>query len=108
MPKVTKKKSRLAEVNRGLELGADFVRALGSFIGALRSPQEAPPTGQPPARLTAYEVFGLPPTASQKEFKQRYRELMRLFHSDRGSGSDAMAKRINQAYSEIKQERGWK
>lgn len=108
MPRGKTKKSLVKEINKGLELLRDIVREGSNLVQELRTPP-APPSSRPPAtRVNAYEIFGLPRDASQKEFKERYRELMRLYHSDRGSGSDAMAKRINQAYEEIKAERGWK
>ena len=95
-------------MNDGLELGADLVRALDSLFGRFRPPQ-APPSAQlPPRRLTAYQIFGLPEDASEAEFKKRHRELVNMYHPDKGSGSDAMLKIINQAWDEIRENHGWK
>jgi len=107
MAKTGKTKSRLTEINRGLELLAELVRMAPPLIDRLRPPLVTPSQQTPETGLTPYEVFGLPPNAGRNDFKKRYRDLMRLFHSDKGSGSDAMAKRVNQAWDEIRQEKGW-
>ena len=45
----------------------------------------------------ALEVLGLPPMISQKELKERYRELSKRYHPDRGGSHEEMAQ-INRAY----------
>lgn len=79
-----------------------------SIIASVRAPRETLTAEPPHLDLSPYEILGVPPSAGEKEVKHRYRELMRMFHTDRGSGSDSMAKKINQAYDDIKRERGWK
>lgn len=109
MPKGRKKKSSLSEFNRSLELLTQLVKIASPLFEKAR-PEElvAPSPASPTPKFSPYELFGLPKTASEEKFKQRYRELMRIFHSDLGSGSDVMAKRINQAWDQIKREKGWK
>lgn len=113
-------RGKLNQINEGLWLLHSLVENVPPIIDSLRglflkTPppgggvyQPPPSAGAPPFRPSPYEVLGLPEGAGEREFRQRYRELMRLYHRDRGSGSDAMAKRINQAWDEIKKERGWK
>lgn len=47
-------------------------------------------------REEAFEVLGLPPTASEIDIREAYHRLMRGAHPDAG-GSDWLASRINQA-----------
>ncbi|HBK08220.1 MAG TPA: hypothetical protein DDZ81_20605 [Acetobacteraceae bacterium] len=47
-------------------------------------------------RQEAFEVLGLPPTASEIDIREAYHRLMRGAHPDAG-GSDWLASRINQA-----------
>jgi len=108
MPRTKRKATRIGEINRGLELGVELIRTVESFIAAVRVPRESLTAEPPQLELSPYEILGVPPSASEKEVKHRYRELMRMFHTDRGSGSDSMAKKINQAYDAIKRERGWR
>lgn len=61
----------------------------------------------PPAPISPYELFGLDRNAPAEAFKQRYRDLMKIYHPDTGTQNDAMAKRLNVAWTAIKQERGW-
>ncbi len=79
-------------------------------------PRQLPPHQQhtytivpPPAPqvISPYELFGLRPDAPQDTFKQRYRDLMKIYHPDTGTHNDAMAKRLNIAWAAIKQEKGW-
>ena len=56
-------------------------------------------TRRPSASMTrqeAFEVLGLPPTASEIDIREAYHRLMRGAHPDAG-GSDWLASRINQA-----------
>lgn len=83
----------------------DFVRIAGRV--GIRMSSEPPP----PKKDSAYDVLGLPTTASEKEIKQTYRALIRKNHPDilvaQGQSADQIAKatdrmqRINAAYSEI-------
>ena len=61
----------------------------------------------PPAPISPYELFGLDRNAPAEAFKQRYRDLMKIYHPDTGTQNDAMAKRLNIAWTAIKKERGW-
>ena len=53
-----------------------------------------------------YRVLGVDPTASLEEIKEHHRLLMRLYHPDRQATvderSDAIATRINQAYTVLR------
>ncbi|SMC10085.1 J domain-containing protein [Nitratiruptor tergarcus] len=49
----------------------------------------------------ALETLGLPPMVSYKEIKERYRELSKRYHPDRGDESEKMAQ-INHAYEILK------
>ena len=53
-----------------------------------------------------YRVLGVDPLASREEIKEHHRLLMRLFHPDRqrtpDARNDAIATRINQAYSVLR------
>lgn len=108
MPRIKRKKSVISEINQGLELGVELIRTVESIIASVRAPRESLTAEPPHLDLSPYEILGVPPSASEKEFKHRYRELMKLYHSDRGSGSDAMAKRVNEAYEQIFEDKGWR
>lgn len=45
----------------------------------------------------AFELIGLPPTATEREVQRAYRSAALLHHPDRGGSSDAM-KELNCAY----------
>jgi len=50
----------------------------------------------------AYSVLGLKPDASLDDVKRNYRNLARLFHSDKGTAmNDEAMKLINRAYERI-------
>ena len=108
MPRTKRKKSVISEINQGLELGVELIRTVESIIASVRAPRESLTAEPPQLELSPYETLGVPTSAGEKEVKHRYRELMRMFHSDRGSGSDSMAKKINESYAAIKRERGWR
>jgi hypothetical protein len=69
-----------------------------SHIGAggSRGEDTKPRTSSGMTRKEAFEVLGLPPTASEAEIREAYHRLMRGAHPDAG-GSDWLASRINQA-----------
>lgn len=66
----------------------------------LRSkPRSAPPESQASVNLTkkeAYEVLGLPPSASVQEIHEAHIRLMKKVHPDQ-KGSEWLAKKINAA-----------
>lgn len=54
-----------------------------------------------------YILLGVSQGSSKDEVAKRYKDLMRIYHPDTGAGNDTMCKLINQAWQQIKQERGW-
>ncbi|GAX40004.1 heat shock protein DnaJ domain-containing protein [Tolypothrix sp. NIES-4075] len=56
----------------------------------------------------AYEILGLKPGASQKEVKQAYRKLVKVWHPDRffsqqeKQKAEERIKKINEAYNQLK------
>jgi len=71
-------------------------------------PYNVPPPSEPvPLQLSPWDIFGLRQNCSEEEFKRRYRELMKMYHPDKGA-PDVMMKRVNQAAEMIKAEKGWK
>lgn len=70
-----------------------------SYFHVIPSPEPVP--------ISPYELFGLGRDATEEAFKQRYRDLMKIYHPDTGTQNDAMAKRLNVAWTAIKKERGW-
>lgn len=55
----------------------------------------------------AWELFGLPPAASEPEFKARFRELALQSHPDRPGGSAAKFRRVTDAWEHIRRFKGW-
>jgi DnaJ-domain-containing protein 1 len=123
-----KKKTKIDEVNDGLKLLnelvesvtknapqiADMAQHLFSSLFGPAAPPQLPPHFYeykiiPPAAATIspYELFSLKPDAPQEMFKQRYRDLMKIYHPDTGAQNDAMAKRLNAAWETIRKEKGW-
>ena len=107
-----KKRNLLKDLNRTLELSKELIEAGTSLMDRFQ-PAKPLPGGSSiresaPPKLTPYEVMGLPEDATENQFRARYRELAKLYHADKGSGSDAMMKRVNQAMEEIMEEKGWK
>jgi DnaJ-domain-containing protein 1 len=95
----------------GLALG--HLYDLGVFSGGYRPKPERPPP--PPASAEdPYEVLGIPSSASDEELEQAYRRRMSEYHPDRVANAaaeiremaDRRAREINQAYDQIKRQRG--
>lgn len=64
-----------------------------------RTARQQRPSPPPPGSMTrdeAFQVLGLPPTATPDEIRRAHRALMRVNHPDQG-GSVWLAARINQA-----------
>jgi len=102
----------LKDLNRTLELSKELIEAGTSLMDRF---QPAKPlhggsflSESAPPKLTPYEVMGLPKDATENQLRARYRELAKLYHADKGSGSDAMMKRVNRAMEEIKKEKKWR
>ena len=75
-------------------------------------PRELPPEGEttsnePGMRLAdAYAVLGLTPNAPPEQVKKHYRNLAKVFHSDKGAMNDEAMKLLNRAYDAIQKHRG--
>jgi preprotein translocase subunit Sec63 len=56
-----------------------------------------------------YRVLGLESTATDREVKKRYRELLFKYHPDttKEKGGDRYFKQVVAAYEQIARERGW-
>lgn len=56
--------------------------------------------------MTYYDILGIPPTASQAEIKEAYRNLLKAFHPDMYQGDPSFAKRkteeVVEAYNTLK------
>ncbi|MBA7557142.1 hypothetical protein ES705_49878 [subsurface metagenome] len=94
-----------------------FEKLTGKSIAAwLREfqqpPRELPPEGEttsnePSMRLAdAYAVLGLTPNAPPEQVKKHYRNLAKVFHSDKGAMNDEAMKLLNRAYEAIQRQRG--
>ena len=78
---------------------------------------ETPRTGtcNGPDKLPWYEVLSVPPDATRESIKSAYREAMRTYHPDTVARlgqklrdlAEQESKRINEAYSEARAERGF-
>lgn len=97
----------------------DWRRFVRSFLsGPYRAEGGQSWTTSPPGRphKSPWEVFGLSPTASDQEIKQRYRELVSKYHPDRFSElkdkefSELAAqkfKELQEAYQTLRRIRGF-
>lgn len=67
--------------------------------------------GQRSGKMTreeAYEYLGLTPKATKEQVKQAYRKLSKVIHPDAsGVNTNAFMKKLNEAWEEIKKERGF-
>ena len=92
-----------------------FEKLTGKSIAAWlkefqQPPRELPPEGEttsnePSMRLAdAYAVLGLTPNAPPEQVKKHYRNLAKVFHSDKGAMNDEAMKLLNRAYERIKRE----
>ena len=126
---MTKKKTRKTKIDGfsdGLRILTEMVdsitknapqiiEAADKFFNQGAEPRQLPPHQSyfhvipppEPAPISPYELFGLGRDATEEAFKQRYRDLMKIYHPDTGTQNDAMAKRLNVAWTAIKKERGW-
>jgi len=53
-----------------------------------------------------YTILGLPRSCSFEEVKNRYRQLARIYHPDKEGGYEEAMKLLNNAYAQIKREKG--
>jgi len=51
-----------------------------------------------------YKILGIPEGASQEEIRNRWVELSKIYHPDRGGGGDERIKEINEAYEVLRNE----
>ena len=92
-----------------------IIEAADKFFNQGAEPRQLPPHQSyfhvipppDPEPISPYELFGLGRDATEEAFQQRYRDLMKIYHPDTGTQNDAMAKRLNVAWTAIKKERGW-
>ena len=76
-----------------------------------QQPRELPPgdevtSNEPTMRLAdAYAVLGLSPNAPMQQVKKHYRNLAKVFHSDKGAMNDEAMKLLNRAYDAIQKHR---
>jgi DnaJ-class molecular chaperone len=104
-----------------------FLRYTGKTMGDLlkesaQRPRELPTAGKTPSPQAekpvspaepdmplewAYSILGLKSSASTDEVKRNYRNLARVFHSDKGLAmNDEAMKLLNKAYARILKEKG--
>jgi hypothetical protein len=98
-----------AEFPDGFASYREFRKAFIERMNAGARPD--PPPSPPPARdpfAAACEVMGLPASGSftEREFKARYRALMKEVHPD-VAGPNARAAEVNAASQVIKKRKGW-
>ncbi len=53
-----------------------------------------------------YTILGLSHSASLEEVKRRYRQLSNIYHPDKEGGYEEAMKLLNNAYAQIKREKG--
>jgi|GEM_PF-1642604 len=84
---------------------AAWLREIGSQPREL--PQGTETTSyEPSMRLAdAYAVLGLTPNAPPEQVKKHYRNLAKVFHSDKGAMNDEAMKLLNRAYDAIQKHR---
>ena len=80
---------------------AEDLEDLYKKLGALRG------FGCTPGGTNPYQALGLDPSAPDELVKLAYKLLSHRLHPDHGGSAEAMA-RLNRAYQEIAQMRGWK
>lgn len=112
-----KKRNLIKELQTLFDMGTKFLTRFDGVItplikmieeGQVVERAEGVRLIQKEKELAPYEILGVPRDADRETVTRAYRKLMHHYHSDRGSGSDAMAKSINVAYEKIRKERGWK
>ncbi|MEO8162109.1 MAG: DnaJ domain-containing protein [Arenimonas sp.] len=89
-----------------------FLFDMGAFSGSAQA--ERPPPPPAPAPGDPYAVLGVASDASDEELEQAWRRRMSEYHPDRVANAaqeirdiaDLRAREINQAYDQIKRQRG--
>lgn len=83
-------------------------KTIASWLNEFRQqPQELPPgeqaaSPQPDMLLAdAYAILGLKPDAPPEDVKKHYRQLAKVFHTDKGGMNDEAMKLINRAFERI-------
>jgi len=93
-------------------VNATSERLTGKSIAAWLKEFQQPPGELPPGEGTAgqqsgmpladaYAILGLKPDAPPEDVKKHYRNLAKVFHSDKGAMNDEAMKLLNRAYERI-------
>jgi len=88
----------------------EFEKAMSPYLAIENKSSTPQPTNIPQNEMN-YAILGISPLSSNEEIQKRYKELMKTFHPDMALSGEAkkeFEKRtsaINQAYTEIRQER---
>ena len=72
-----------------------FIYHIGSRFAGPHEPDNSDP----------YKILGISPNASIQEIDRRYRQLSQVWHPDKQGGNLEAMKKLNQAYSLIRQQR---
>lgn len=90
-----------------------FELSVSPYLAIENKSETQQQTDMPKATARAYAVFGIAEYSSNDNIKKKYKELVRAFHPDMALSEEAKAEfikkfqEIQEAYSEIKKERGF-
>lgn len=87
-------------------------KSIAAWFKEFQLPRELP-QGESPATqelvmplADAYAILGLKPDAPPEDVKKHYRQLAKVFHTDKGGMNDEAMKLLNRAYERITKGKG--
>lgn len=89
------------------------INGIGALFGQFQEMRRAndrtserlhPQPDQRPRALTAYQILGVDRATPMAVIKMRWRKLCAIYHPDGGAADDAMFKKVNAAWEEIRRE----
>ena len=100
------RKSETKEINQIIKAGTTFLKEIKSLLEFFTTPPPAPrQTVSPDSGQDPYKDLGVTKSMSLKEIEKIYRNLVLIYHPDRGKIDIEKIKEINNAWESIYKEK---